>query len=72
MFDAACVTRSLALTLRVGHRRPDAKFKSSKQAGAHFGLTLKKYHPASPTAAAGHHDRDAAVREALYLAAQSC
>jgi transposase len=46
------------------------QFKSSKQAGAHFGLTLKKYQ-SGETDRSGRISKigDAAVREALYLAA---
>jgi len=47
-----------------------ARFKSSKQAGSHFGPTPKKYHSGEP-AHTGRISKigDAAVREALYLAA---
>jgi len=47
-----------------------ARFKSSKQAGAHFGLTPKKYQ-SGETDITGRISKigDAAVREALYLAA---
>ena len=46
-----------------------ARFKSSKQAGAHFGLTPKKYQ-SGETDYSGRISKigDAAVREALYLA----
>jgi transposase len=46
------------------------RFKSSKQAGAHFGLTPKKYQ-SGETDYSGRISKigDAAVREALYLAA---
>lgn len=46
-----------------------ARFKSSKQAGAHFGLTPKKYQ-SGETDYTGRISKigDAAVREALYLA----
>jgi transposase len=46
------------------------RFKSSKQAGAHFGLTPKKYQ-SGETDYTGRISKigDAAVREALYLAA---
>jgi transposase len=46
------------------------RFKSSKQAGAHFGLTPKKYQ-SGETDRSGRISKigDAAVREALYLAA---
>jgi transposase len=47
-----------------------ARFKSSKQAGAHFGLTPKKYQ-SGQTDVTGRISKigDAAVREALYQAA---
>jgi transposase len=47
-----------------------ARFKSSKQAGAHFGLTPKK-HQSGETDRSGRISKigDAAVREALYQAA---
>jgi transposase len=47
-----------------------ARFKSSKQAGAHFGLTPKKYQ-SGETDRTGRISKigDAAVREALYQAA---
>ena len=47
-----------------------ARFKSSKQTGAHFGLTPKKYQSGN-TDVTGRISKigDAAVREALYLAA---
>jgi len=47
-----------------------ARFKSSKQAGAHFGLTPKKYQ-SGETDYTGRISKigDAAVREALYQAA---
>ena len=47
-----------------------ARFKSSKQAGAHFGLTPKKYQ-SGETDITGRISKigDAAVREALYQAA---
>jgi transposase len=47
-----------------------ARFKSSKQAGSHFGLTPKKYQ-SGETDHTGRISKigDAAVREALYLAA---
>src|SRR5438270_4013379 len=47
-----------------------ARFKSSKQAGAHFGLTPKKYQ-SGETDYTGRTSKigDAAVREALYQAA---
>src|SRR6266567_704662 len=47
-----------------------ARFKSSKQAGSHFGLTPKKYQ-SGETDRTGRISKigDAAVREALYLAA---
>ncbi len=47
-----------------------ARFKSSKQAGPHFGLTPKKYQ-SGQTDYSGRISKigDAAVREALYLAA---
>jgi transposase len=47
-----------------------ARFKSSKQAGAHFGLTPKKYQ-SGETDYSGRISKigDAAVREALYQAA---
>jgi transposase len=46
-----------------------ARFKSSKQAGAHFGLTPKKYQ-SGETDRSGRISKigDAAVREALYNA----
>lgn len=46
-----------------------ARFKSSKQAGAHFGLTPKKYQ-SGETDYSGRISKigDASVREALYLA----
>ena len=47
-----------------------SRFKSSKQVGPHFGLTLKKYQ-SGETDRSGRISKigDAAVREALYLAA---
>jgi transposase len=47
-----------------------ARFKSSKQAGSHFGLTPKKYQ-SGETDRTGRISKigDAAVRQALYLAA---
>ena len=47
-----------------------ARFKSSKQAGAHFGLTPKKYQ-SGETDHTGRISKigDASVREALYQAA---
>jgi transposase len=47
-----------------------ARFKSSKQAGSHFGLTPRKYQ-SGETDRTGRISKigDAAVREALYLAA---
>ena len=47
-----------------------ARFKSSKQAGAHFGLTPKK-HQSGETDYSGRISKigDASVREALYQAA---
>jgi transposase len=47
-----------------------ARFKSSKQAGAHFGLTPKKYQ-SGETDITGRISKigDASVRQALYLAA---
>jgi transposase len=59
----------VALTYAAGIDDP-ARFKSSKQTGAHFGLTPKKYQ-SGETNISGRISKigDASVREALYQAA---
>src|SRR5262245_37675143 len=59
----------VSLTYASGIDDP-ARFRSSKQAGAHFGLTPKKYQ-SGETERDGRISKigDAAVREALYQAA---
>lgn len=69
LMTAPAVGPIVALTYAAGIDDP-ARFKSSKQTGAHFGLTPKKYQ-SGETDVTGRISKigDASVREALYQAA---
>jgi transposase len=69
LMSSPAVGPIVALTYAAAIDDP-ARFKSSKQAGAHFGLTPRKYQ-SGETDRSGRISKigDAAVREALYQAA---